>query len=203
MTQITMIDYGIGNYRSVIKGFEHIGASVHLTRDVDEIANADKLALIGVGAFRATMDALNGRGHIDPIHYAVQKGTPLIGICVGMQVLFDDSTEFGKSQGLGLIPGTVRKFPEVAGLKVPHMGWNQLAHDGSTQLLQDVQPNGYAYFVHSFYCTPNDPAHSLAKTAYGVEFTSVVNRDNVYGIQFHGEKSQKVGLQILKNFANL
>ena len=200
---ITMIDYGIGNYRSVIKGFEHIGATVHLTRDVDEIANADKLALIGVGAFRATMDALNERGHIAPIHHAVQKGTPLIGICVGMQVLFDDSTEFGHTQGLGLIPGTVRKFPEVKGLKVPHMGWNQLAHNGSAEILQSVQPNGYAYFVHSYYCAPTNPNHSTAVTDYGVQFASVVNRDNVYGIQFHGEKSQQVGLQILKNFANI
>ena len=200
---ITMIDYGIGNYRSVIKGFEHVGASVHLTRDVDEIANADKLALIGVGAFRATMDALAERNQIDPIHHAVSKGTPLIGICVGMQVLFDDSTEFGYTKGLSLIPGSVQRFPDQKGLKVPHMGWNQLEHNGQSALLSNVQSSGYAYFVHSYYCTPSDPAHTLAKTDYGIEFTSVTNRDNVYGIQFHGEKSQKVGLQILKNFANI
>lgn len=200
---ITMIDYGIGNYRSVIKGFEHIGARVHLTRDVDEIANADKVALIGVGAFGATMDALRERDQIEPIYHAVAKGAPLIGICVGMQVLFDDSTEFGHADGLGLIGGTVRRFPDVQGLKVPHMGWNQLEHDGSAEILRDVQPNGYAYFVHSYYCTPNNPSHSIAMTDYGLHFTSVVNRENVYGIQFHGEKSQQVGLQILKNFTNL
>ena len=198
-----MIDYGIGNYRSVQKAFEFIGAEIELTADPKRILAADKLALIGVGAFGATMDALRERNQVDAIKQAATSGTPLIGICVGMQVLFDDSTEFGEHTGLGLIPGTVRKFPESDTLKIPHIGWNQLAHDGSSPLLQNVASDDYAYFVHSFYCQPTNPAHGIAITDYGLPFTSIVNRDNIYGIQFHGEKSQKVGLQILKNFSEL
>ena len=201
-TTITMIDYGIGNYRSVQKAFEYVGADVHLTRDTDAIAGADKLALIGVGAFGATMDALRQREQIKPILHAVGKGTPLLGICVGMQVLFDDSTEFGNHTGLGLIPGKVRKFP-TGQVKIPHIGWNQLEHDGTSPLLHNVAQNDYAYFVHSFYCTPTDPAHTIASTDYGHRYASIVGNDNIFGIQFHGEKSQKVGLQILKNFSEL
>lgn len=201
--KITMIDYGIGNYRSVQKAFEFVGAEIELTADPEHILAADQLALIGVGAFGATMDALRERNQIDAIKQATTSGTPLIGICVGMQVLFDDSTEFGNHAGLGLIPGTVRKFLESGTLKVPHIGWNQLEHDGTSKLLSNVPNNDYAYFVHSFFCQPADSTHSIAITDYGHRFTSIVNRDNIYGIQFHGEKSQKVGLQILRNFSEL
>ena len=200
---ITMIDYGIGNYSSVQKAFEFVGAEVTVTRDVDLIAKADKLALIGVGAFGATMDALREREQIEPILHAVKRGTPLIGICVGMQILFDHSNEFGNHAGLGLIAGTVRRFADSAEIKVPHIGWNQLAHNGTSPLLANVKQNAYAYFVHSYYCTPENSAEAIAHTDYGHPFCSAVAHDNIFGIQFHGEKSQQVGLQILKNFTEM
>lgn len=195
-----MIDYGIGNYRSVQKAIEFVEGTADLTADPDKIGNADKLFLIGVGAFGATMDALNERNQVDAVHHAVQKGTPLIGICVGMQVLLEDSDEIGFHTGLGLIPGHVRRFPETVGLKVPHIGWNQVEHDGSSPFLAGVEPADYAYFVHSYCCHPDDDAHTLAHTEHGHRYTSVIGRDNIYGIQFHAEKSQHVGLQILRNF---
>lgn len=200
MATITMIDYGIGNYRSVEKALAHVGGVVERTADVDKIANADKLILIGVGAFAATMDALRERDQEQAILAAVAKGTPLLGICVGMQVLFEDSTELGFRTGLGLIDGHVRRFPEQTGLKVPHIGWNQLEHDGTHWLLTGVRPNAYAYFVHSYCCQPNNSNHTIAATEYGTRYTSVVGKDNVFGIQFHGEKSQQTGLQILQNY---
>lgn len=198
-----MIDYGIGNYRSVLKAIEAVGGTSTLTGDPDQIATADKLVLIGVGAFGATMDALQSRNQIEAIKHAVAKGTPLLGICVGMQVLLEDSDEFGFHTGLGLIPGHVRRFPEQPGLNVPHIGWNQLEHDGTAAILNDVEPNDYAYFVHSFCCQPDDEEDTIAQTEYGWRYASVIGRDNVYGIQFHAEKSQHVGLQILSNYLNL
>lgn len=197
---ITMIDYGIGNYRSVQKAFEYVGAPIMLTADPDAIADADKLVLPGVGAFGATIDALRARGQDAAIRHAVQRGAPLLGICVGMQVLFEDSDELGFHHGLGLIAGHVRKFPAAAGLKIPHMGWNQLEIAGDPPLLRGIARGDYAYFVHSFYCRPDDSAHTLAATTYGLPFSAIVGRENVYGIQFHGEKSQRVGLRILQNF---
>ncbi len=196
---ITIIDYGIGNYRSVQKAFEHIGACTQLTNEGEKIARADKLALIGVGAFGATMNALASGDQIEPLRAAVAKGTPLLGICVGMQVLFDSSSEFGEHVGLGFIPGKVERFSAENQLKVPHIGWNQITHDETSPLLTDVADADYAYFVHSYFCTPSDPAHTIATTDYGEHFCSIVGRDNIFGIQFHAEKSQKVGLQILKN----
>ncbi len=197
---ITMIDYGIGNYRSVQKAIEAVDGRSDLTADPDVIANADKLVLIGVGAFGATMDALRARNQEQAIHHAVAKGTPLLGICVGMQVLLEDSDEFGFHTGLGLIPGHVRKFPDNPLLNVPHIGWNQLEHDGTSPILRDVAPNDYAYFVHSFCCHPAAETDTIAHTDYGWRYTSVIGRDNIYGIQFHAEKSQHVGLQILRNY---
>jgi glutamine amidotransferase len=198
-----MIDYGIGNYRSVQKALEFVGANVTMTRDPDAIRHADKLVLPGVGAFGAAIDALRQRDLEQPIHYAVAKGTPLLGICVGMQLLLDESEELGQHTGLGLIPGKVRKFPASDTLKIPHMGWNQLDHNGSSPLLKDVTSGDYAYFVHSFFCDVTDSADTITTTEYGQSFSSIIGRNNIYGIQFHAEKSQHVGLQILKNYINL
>lgn len=200
---ITMIDYGIGNYRSVQKAIEAVGGSTHLTADPDAIANADKLVLIGVGAFGATMDALRERHQEEAINHAVAKGTPILGICVGMQVLLEDSDEFGFHTGLGIIPGHVRKFPNDTAVNVPHIGWNQIEHDGTASILSDVAPNDYAYFVHSYCCHPTMEADIIAQTDYGWRYATVIGRDNIYGIQFHAEKSQHVGLQILRNYLNL
>ena len=200
---ITMIDYGIGNYRSVQKALEAVGATVYLTRDTDEIAQAEKLILPGVGAFGASVDALRERGQDEAIYAAVKAGTPLLGICVGMQLLLDSSEELGEHCGLGLIGGRVRKFSAEHGLKIPHIGWNQLHHEHSSPLLAGIEEGDYAYFVHSFYCDPIDSADMLASTEYGQRYASIIGRANVFGIQFHAEKSQKVGLQILRNFAEL
>lgn len=203
MTQITLIDYGIGNYRSVQKALEFVGATAVLEADPDAVARADKLVFPGVGAFGATLEALRARGHSDALRTAVARGAWLLGICVGMQALFDDSDELGFHQGLGLIPGVVRRFPAEAGLKIPHMGWNQLDHDGRSPLLRGVQPGDYAYFVHSYFCAPARSEDVLAAADYGRPFCAVVGHDNVFGIQFHAEKSQRVGLQILRNFTAL
>lgn len=198
-TTITMIDYGASNIRSAQKAFEHIGATVHLTEDPDEVRRAEKLVLPGVGAFGSGMDGLRRRNLPHAIHEAVARGVPFLGICVGMQLLFDESDEMGIHQGLGLVPGKVTRFP-ANGLKVPHMGWNQLEHDGVHWLLRGVNSGDYAYFVHSYYCTPGDETNIIARTEYERPFASIVARENIYGLQFHPEKSQRVGLQILKNF---
>lgn len=198
-TTITLIDYGIGNLRSVQKALEHAGATVHLTADADAIASARKLLLPGVGAFGAGIDALQQRGLIDPILKSARAGVPFLGICLGMQLLFEDSDELGSHRGLGLIPGNVRRL-DLPDLPVPHMGWNQIEHDGSHPLLQDVPAGAHAYFVHSYYCRPQCDDATIGATTYGLPFASVVAHGNIFGFQFHPEKSQHVGLQMLKNF---
>lgn len=200
---VTIIDYGIGNIRSVQKALEFVGATVTLTTSPADILAADKLLLPGVGAFGAAMEALRARGWVEPIQQAAGNGTPLLGICLGMQLLLDTSDEMGQHDGLGLINGRVRQFPSSHPLKVPHMGWNQLTHHSHHPLLRDVTSGAYAYFVHSYYCIADDPAHTLATVEYGMELTAVIGKDNILGAQFHPEKSQKAGLQILKNFAGM
>ncbi len=206
MNTITMIDYGASNIRSAQKAFEYLGAAVELTEDATTVTQASKLVLPGVGAFGAGMRALRERQLEPAIHTAAKNGIPLLGICLGMQFLFAESDEMGIHQGLGLIPGSVTRFDFDASLptlKVPHMGWNQIEHDGSHFLLQKVPDGAHTYFVHSYYCVPTDPDHIIATTNYGRSFASIVGHKNVYGIQFHPEKSQKRGLQILKNFIEL
>ena len=220
MTQpatITMIDYGASNIRSAWKAFEHVGATVRLTADPDEVRRADKLVLPGVGAFGAGMATIRAHDLEPAIHEAVQRGVPLLGICLGMQFLFTESDEMGQHKGLDLIPGKVTRFDQqlimnneqltinhsqstIHYLKVPHMGWNQLEPAWDHALLAGVPTDAHAYFVHSYYCDPADPTHVLAWTDYGLPFCSVVARDNVFGVQFHPEKSQRYGLQILTNY---
>lgn len=199
MNKITMIDYGGSNLRSAQKAFEFVGADLCTTADPDTIRRADKLVLPGVGAFGAGMGAVRALGLVEPIHEAVQRGIPMLGICIGMQFLFEDSNEMGHHEGLGLIPGHVVRFPSN-GLKVPHMGWNQLEHDGSHFLLKGVEQGAYTYFVHSYHCVPGDSDWIVASTEYGQSFCAIVAHNNVYGIQFHPEKSHKIGLRIIQNF---
>lgn len=197
-----MIDYGASNLRSAFKAFEFVGADVKVTSNPDDVMSATRLTLPGVGAFGSGMAAIRKRGLDTAVKSAAANGIPLLGICVGMQFLFDTSDEMGLHQGLGLMPGKVIRFPEN-GLKVPHIGWNQIHHKEAHPLLNHVPPASYAYFVHSYHCIPQEPDHTIATTDYGLSFTAVVGHKNVYGIQFHPEKSQTSGLQILRNFLDI
>jgi glutamine amidotransferase len=200
---IALIDYGLGNLRSVQKAFEHLGVPVTLTQDPEQVANADKLILPGVGAFSAGMEGLRQRGLIEPIRQAAQAGAPFIGICLGMQLLFDESEEVGlgfqPENGLGLLAGRV-VLMQGKSLQVPHMGWNQIQPVRDSPLLRGIAPGAYAYFVHSYICEPAGEETILATTDYGPAFASVVGKSNVWGIQFHPEKSQQTGLRVLQNF---
>jgi imidazole glycerol-phosphate synthase subunit HisH len=202
MSMIALIDYGISNLRSVQKAFEHLATEVTLVDTPDRLAQADRLILPGVGAFPAGMKGLQERGLIEPIKQAAREGKPLIGICLGMQLLFDSSDEMGDTEGLGLLPGCVTRLVG-SGLKVPHMGWNQLDVVRDHPLVHDLDSGSYAYFVHSYAIYPAAQASVLATTEYGGPFASIVGRGNVCGLQFHPEKSQTVGLKLLRNFLNL
>jgi imidazole glycerol-phosphate synthase subunit HisH len=199
---IALIDYGISNLRSVQKAFEHLNTEVTLADTPDRLAQADRLILPGVGAFPAGMKGLQERGLIDPIKQAARDGKPLIGICLGMQLLFESSDEMGETQGLGLLPGRVTRLVE-SGLKVPHMGWNQLDVVRDHSLVRDLVSGSYAYFVHSYAIYPEDQSVVLATTDYGGPFASIVGRGKMCGLQFHPEKSQAVGLRLLKNFLEM
>lgn len=199
---IAIIDYGAGNLRSVRNALTHLGADVITLDKPDGLERADKIVLPGVGAFGAGMAALRAAGFEEPLKEAVAAGVPLIGICLGMQYLFESSDEMGLHQGLGLLPGRVTRFP-ADGPKVPHIGWNQLHIRREHPLLAGVEDGAYAYFVHSYYVDAGNPDDVLATTDYGIEYASVVARGNLFGIQPHPEKSQAVGLRILKNFVEL
>ncbi len=212
---IAVVDYGAGNLRNVCKALEHVGAAsgarIELTDDAARIRAADKVVLPGVGAFADCQQGLQARGLFQLMRDVANDDTPLLGICVGMQLLFDVGEEMGTWEGLGLIPGRVVKFrwadePRRAGekrLPVPHIGWNRVTPRCDHALLRDVDPHGYAYFVHSFHAAGVEPSDVLCTTDYGYDFPSVVARRNVSGIQFHPEKSQDVGLQMLKNFVEI
>lgn len=199
---IALIDYGIGNLRSVHKALSTVGADVILTDEPEHILAADKIVLPGVGAFGDGMAGLTSRRLDEVIHEIVQQDRPILGICLGMQLLFDSSTELGEYPGLGLLAGKVKKF-NLNDLKVPQTGWNQLKIKKGNTLLRGLESGCYAYFNHSFYCASEIPSDILATTEYGLEYASVVGRGNLYGVQFHPEKSQSIGLQILKNFMEL
>ncbi len=199
---ITIVDFGASNMRSAQKALAYVGARVQITDDPEVVLRADKLVLPGVGAFGSGMAALRQRGLDEAICAAALRGAPLLGICLGMQFLFDASEEMGEHDGLGLINGRVLRFPNN-GLKVPHMGWNQIMPDRPHPLLAGVGNGAYAYFVHSYYCAPDDGRTVLAHTDYGGRFPAVVAQENILGLQFHPEKSQQVGLRILRNFVVL
>jgi len=203
---IALVDYGAGNVRSVHKALEAVGAEVHLARAPGLILAAEKVVLPGVGAFGDCMAGLRRAGLVDALCQTVEQGKPLLGICVGMQVLFDEGEEMGRHAGLGLLPGRVIRFsfpPPLVGegslLKIPHTGWNQIEPAGKSPLLHGLPHGAWAYFNHAYYCQAQ-PEHTLAVTDYGGAFPSVVGRGRVYGVQFHPEKSQQVGLHILRNF---
>ena len=195
---ISIIDYGVGNLRSVQKAFEKAGADrVIITNDIEEINNADKVVLPGVGAIKAAMDRLTELSLIEPIKKAVASGKPFFGICVGFQLLFEKSFEFGETNCLGFIKGTVQKFPE--GVKIPQIGWNSL-NLKDNPVWQDIDDKSDVYFCHSFYAKPSDPSVIAATVDYGIEYCAAVSKDNIFGVQFHPEKSQTIGLKILENF---
>ena len=196
---IAIIDYGVGNLFSVEKAFVKLGADVIVTSDAEEIAKADKIVLPGVGAFGDCMQNLIESGLIPTILDAVAKGKPFLGICVGLQILFDGSEESPGVAGLGIIKGMVKKIYAPA-LKIPHMGWNSLEFTAASPLFQALPKSPYVYFVHSYYAVPEDPSVILAVTEYGQQVTAAVAQKNIQATQFHPEKSGDIGLLILKNF---
>ena len=201
---IAIIDYGVGNLFSLESSFAAIGAEVTVTADPDVLAKADKLLLPGVGAFEDAAKKLRQSGLAAVVKEQASLGKPLLGICLGMQLLFDKSYEYGEHTGLGLIPGTVKPIADVIpkDLKIPHIGWNALHFKETCPIFKDITEGDCVYFVHSFYAADCE-AFTVATAEYGAELTAAVARDNVYGCQFHPEKSGTVGLKILKAFAEL
>ena len=203
---ITVVDYGMGNLRSVQKGFEKVGAEAEVTSDPEAVAKATKLVVPGVGAFGAAMDGLRRLHLVEPIHRAIRRGVPYFGICLGLQLLFERSQEEGEHAGLGLFAGDVVRFafPEAdRERKIPHMGWNTIEFERPGPLLEGIPSGTYFYFVHSYYVRPAEPSVVAATTDYGLRFTSMIHRENVTATQFHPEKSQAAGLRMLANFARL
>lgn len=197
---IGIVDYHINNLRSVQKAFEKVGAQSFISDQPDELRKAEKLVLPGVGAFGQAMENLRVLGLVDVLNEHVTSGKPLLGICLGMQLLFTKSYELGEYSGLDFVKGEVKMFP--ATLKVPHMGWNQVEIVNQSPLLKNVEEKSFVYFVHSYYVEPKENV-TLTLTEYGFRFTSIIQQNNIFAMQFHPEKSQKTGLQLLKNFADL
>jgi imidazole glycerol-phosphate synthase subunit HisH len=197
---IAVVDYGMGNLRSVQKALERVGHAAEVTRDPDRIASAPGVVLPGVGAFGACMANLGRFGLVEPVRHAIASGRPFLGICLGMQLLFEESDEFGPVRGLAVLPGRVVRFADEPALKVPHMGWNVLRKTRSVPALAGVDDGSYVYFVHSYYPVPADPGVVATWTTYGGEFASSVVRDRIFAGQFHPEKSQRIGLRLLENF---
>lgn len=199
MAQVAIIDYGVGNLRSVEKAFAATGGEAVVSHDERVLRRAERLVLPGVGAFAACMKALKERGFDQLVRERVAEGTPLLGVCVGMQMLFEESEEFGPSAGLGLLRGRVRRFTDD--LVVPQVGWNQVRQKRAHPLLAEIEEGAFFYFVHSYYCAAENPQVVIGETDYGAPYASVVARGNICGVQFHPEKSQAAGLRLLKNFA--
>jgi glutamine amidotransferase len=198
---IAIVNYDMGNLRSVQKGFEKVGAEAKISRDPGVISSASALVLPGVGAFGVCMEKLSGYRLIDPIKDFIVSGKPFLGICLGLQLLFEESDEFGSKKGLSVFRGKVLRFPHD-GIKVPHMGWNSVKLRKKSRLMEGIEDGAYFYFVHSFYVKPEEEV-ALCTTDYGVDFVSAVESNNIFATQFHPEKSQNAGLRILENFANL
>ena len=200
---IAIIDYDAGNLRSVEKALQALGEETVITRDRDEILSADRVILPGVGAFGDAMEKLHQYGLVEIIRQVVQNGTPFLGICLGLQLLFEESEESQGVPGLGILKGKIRRIPNTPGLKIPHMGWNSLTLRPETRLFSGLGEDPYVYFVHSYYLEAADPEIVAASADYGVVIHAAVESGNVFACQFHPEKSSDTGLQILKNFISL
>lgn len=214
---VVIVDYGMGNLRSVSKALETLGASVRVSSSPAEVASAKKLVLPGVGAMPAAMRELNARRLVEPVKAAIRSGCPYLGICLGLQLLFDRSEEGEGSPGLSVFSGVVKRFNTASGLKVPHMGWNQVSTQQTAHskqqtadsakkrcpLLQGISDGSFFYFVHSYYADPTDKSVVALEADYGGPFTAMAWKDNVYATQFHPEKSQTIGLKLLENFIKL
>lgn len=200
---ISIVDYGMGNLRSVQKAFEKLGVAAQIVTRPEQIQAAEKLVLPGVGAFRDAIHELQRQELVEPIKAHIYADKPFLGICLGLQMLFDVSYEDGEWPGLGVLPGKVVRFNEHPELKVPHMGWNQLEVVGEPRILKDIPRDSYFYFVHSYFVYPMDESVIAARTDYGTKFVSMIARNNLFATQFHPEKSQAVGLKLLNNFASL
>jgi glutamine amidotransferase len=210
---VAVVDYGMANLRSVQKALEKVGAKAVITSEPGAVLRAGAVVFPGQGAFGDAMANLRSSGMDRALLEAIESGKPFLGICLGLQLLFEESEEMGRHRGLGVWPGVVKRFPDgmtavlpdgtSVPLKIPHIGWNQVWHRGDDPLLEGVPSGAYAYFVHSYYVVPSDESLVMCTTDYGVEFVSGCARENVWGIQFHPEKSQAVGLQVLSNFVAL
>lgn len=199
---IAIVNYGLGNLHSVQKAVAHVGGAALVTDDPQIILEAEKVILPGVGAFADGMKGLESRGLVPVVRKVAALAKPLLGICLGMQLLFGESEEQGQHMGLGLLPGKVVLFKEP-GFKVPQIGWNQVQIRVQSDLMNGIHDGDYFYFNHGYYCIPEDGRDVLSMTDYGVRFASSVERERIFGVQFHPEKSQKIGLQVLKNFVEL
>lgn len=200
---IAIIDSGIANLRSVQKGFERVGHKAKIVETPQALRDAHGIVLPGVGAFADGIAKLKGAGFIEPLLREIERGKPLLGICLGLHFLFSESEEFGLHQGLNLLPGRVRRFPDQPQLKIPHMGWNRVHLTKEVPIMKGIPEGSYFYFVHSYYVEPSHEAVVAAVTEYGIPFTSMVWQANLFATQFHPEKSQTFGLQLLKNFGEI
>ena len=197
---ITVVDYGMGNLRSVSKALEKVGLEVKVSSNPKDIEDARGIVVPGVGAFGDAMHNLERLGLLQPVLNSIQKGKPYLGICLGLQILFEYGYEFGEHKGLGVLKGKVIRFENKEGFKVPHMGWNQVWIKHKDGLFSGIKDGEYFYFVHSFYAVPSESTDIASITDYSVDFCSAVQKENVWAVQFHPEKSQKAGLKLLENF---
>ncbi len=200
---IVLVDAGTGNLFSVYQALKQSGADIRISNDARHIKKAFKVVLPGVGSFAKFMDGLQDADITQAILEYLNQNRLMLSICVGMQALLTSSEEMGNFSGIGIIPGVVKRLPSIPGLKIPHTGWNQLWFDQPCPMLRDINPGSYTYFNHSYFCDPIDSSCTVATTDYGIDFSSVLRRGNLYAVQFHPEKSQKVGMQILRNFLDL
>lgn len=195
-----LVNAGTGNLHSVYNALQNLGFQIKITDQPEDLKSRSRVILPGVGAFGSFMQGMQQLKLVEAVQEVVARGDPMLGICVGMQALFEISRELGIHQGLNLLKGEVVQFPEFKDLKVPHTGWNQLIQKVESPLMKDIPADSYAYFNHSFYCNVNDPSNILTETDYGIKFASAVQHENLFGVQFHPEKSQLIGQKILANF---
>lgn len=200
---IAIIDYDAGNIKSVEKALHYLGEETVVSRDPQTLLNADKVILPGVGSFGQAMENLHTYGLVPVIHEIVEKKTPFLGICLGLQLLFESSEETPGVEGLHLLDGTIRRIPAAPGLKIPHIGWNDLTFPNKGRLFRGIEEHSYVYFVHSFYLEAADSSIVTATTEYGTRIHASVEKDNIFACQFHPEKSSRIGLKILQNFVDI